>query len=93
MPREAKLFDEANGSVLEGYLLLRKSGANIPPNWIDRASESRRKLHKQVASILKKGDLTGLATLREWERRYEKECFYYGIRTLLELERKGRTKC
>jgi len=31
----------------------------------------------------------GKSTLREWEKRYNKECFYYGLRVLLELGRKG----
>jgi hypothetical protein len=92
MPREANLFEVAKGSVLEGYFLLRERGANIPPMWIDRASKSRRSLHKELARILKKNDLKGLPLLRNWEERYKKECFYYGIRVLLELDRKGKTR-
>ena len=92
MPREAKLFEEANGSVLEGYFLIKERGANIPPMWIDRASDSRRRLHKDVARVLQGNKLDELSTLRLWEERYRKECFYYGIRALLELERKGKTK-
>jgi len=92
MPRKAELFEEVNGSVLEGYLLLRESGANIPPAWITRASQSRRNLHKGVAHVLQKGELDGLLKLRQWEERYKKECFYRGIRALLELKREGKTK-
>lgn len=92
MPRKAELFERANGSVLQGYRLIRKRGANIPPMWIDRASESRCGLHQEVARILQKGGRKGLTTLRKWEERYEKECFYYGLRVLLELERKGKTR-
>ena len=46
MPREATLFDSADGSVLKGYRLLQRGGANIPPMWIQRASQSRCRLHK-----------------------------------------------
>ncbi len=92
MTRKARLFEEVKGSVLEGYLLLRESGANIPPTWITRASESRRNLHKEVALVLRKGELNGLSKLRQWEERYNKECFYRGIRALLELQRKGKTE-
>src|SRR6267142_2188740 len=42
MPREASLFAETEGSVLEAYLLMKSSGANIPPAWIDRARVSRK---------------------------------------------------
>jgi hypothetical protein len=31
------------------------------------------------------------ALLREWEVAYQKQCFYYGIRALLEIGRKGKT--
>jgi hypothetical protein len=92
LSRVPRLFEESNGSVLEGYLILREGGKNIPPTWIERTSKSRHSLHKEVARILKKGDLNGLATLRQWEEHYEKECFYRGIRALLELQRKGKTK-
>ena len=92
MPREASLFDETSGSPLEAYLLLRRNGGNIPPAWIDRASESRKKREKELASALKKNSLDALDLLRDWETAYRKECFYYGIRALMELQRKGKTR-
>lgn len=92
MPREASLFEAAGGSVVEGYLLLKQEGGNIPPMWIRRSHESRVNAQKEVATALRKGGLTDIVKLREWELRYRKECFYYGLRALLELERKGRTK-
>ncbi|MEW6543693.1 MAG: hypothetical protein AB1411_08780 [Nitrospirota bacterium] len=93
MPRQAKLFEQADGSVLKGYRLIRRRGANIPPMWIERATESRRRLHGDVARALQRGRGKGaLGTLRAWEERYRKECFYYGLRVLLELERRGKTK-
>jgi hypothetical protein len=92
MPREATLFESADGSVLKGYRLLQRGGANIPPMWIQRASESRCRLHKDVAQALRRKSKAGQRTLKEWEKRYSKECFYYGLRVLLELGRKGKTR-
>lgn len=94
MPREAELFENARGSVVEGYLLLKQSGGNIPRSWIDRAQESRRKRHRDVVRALKNkeyGLAEGIRTLRDWELAFEKESFYRGIRILMELERKGKT--
>jgi len=92
MSRKAELFAAAGGSVLRGYRLLQRGGANIPPMWIARASQSRCRLHKDVAQALRRKSKAGLSTLREWEKRYNKECFYYGLRVLLELARKGKTR-
>jgi hypothetical protein len=92
MAREASLFDSAKGSVLRGYRLIMKGGANIPPMWIKRASQSRCRLHKDVAHALHRKSKAGQSALKEWEKRYHKECFYYGLRVLLELGRKGRTR-
>ncbi len=92
MPREASLFDETQGSALEAYLLLREDGGNIPPAWIDRANASRKNREKALGKALKDNSLDALALLRDWELAYRKECFYYGIRVLMELERSGKTK-
>jgi hypothetical protein len=93
MAREATLFDEANGSPLRGYLLMKSRGsANIPPAWIDRSFESRKGREKDVAAAFKSGGVADVMTLEDWEIAYRKECFYYGIRVLLELERKGKSK-
>ena len=90
MPREATLFEESGGSVLRAYLLLKNGGsANIPPNWIERAKESRKNREKDVASSLKSGRVKDILRLEEWELSYRKECFYRGLRVLLELEREG----
>lgn len=92
MPREASLFDETDGSALEAYLLLRQDGGNIPPAWIDRARASRKNREKALAQALEKNSLDALPLLRDWEVAYRKECFYYGIRALMELQRSGKTK-
>lgn len=93
MPREAGLFEASQGSVVRAYLLLKQNGsANIPPAWIDRARLSRKGREKELATVLKKGRITDYPSLENWELRYRKECFYHGLRALLELERKGKTK-
>jgi hypothetical protein len=91
MAREAGLFENAQGDPLRGYILLKQNGGNIPPNWIDRARESRKRSHKSVARILKSGGVADITVLEEWDLAYRKECFYNGIRCLMELERNGRT--
>jgi len=93
MPREAGLFEESGGSPLKAYLLLKQGGsANIPPNWIDRSYDSRKNREASVAKTLKKGRIQDFPILEDWELAYRKECFYYGIRILLELEWQGKTK-
>ncbi len=92
MPREAGLFDETGGSALEGYLLLKRDGGNIPPMWIKRARLSRKRREKELAATLKKKSLDAVYLLRDWELAYRKECFYHGIRVLMELERAGQSK-
>lgn len=92
MPREASLFDEAGGSVVRGYILMKQQGGgNIPPMWIERSADSRRNRHEQVAEALQNGGIAAVTVLEDWELAYRKECFYYGIRCLLELERSGTT--
>lgn len=92
MPREASLFDETDGSALEAYLLLHQDGGNIPPSWIDRARTSRKNREKALAQALGENSLDALPLLKDWELAYRKECFYHGIRALMELQRSGKTK-
>jgi hypothetical protein len=92
MPREASLFDQSGGSVLRAYILLKNDGsANIPPNWIERARESRKNREGNVATLLKAGKIKDIQAVEEWELAYRKECFYRGLRVLLELERSGHS--
>lgn len=91
MPREATLFDEAQGSPVRGYLLMKQSGGNVSPSWVDRAQKSRKSREKVVSEALKSGRVWEVTSLEEWELVYRKECFYRGIRALFELERKGKT--
>lgn len=92
MPREAQLFEQTKGSILQAYLLLKENpGANIPYSWYERAAESRKKMHKEISKALKTNSLTDYYKIKEFETKYNKECFYYGLRLLLELERNKST--
>jgi len=90
MPREAGLFESAGGNALRGYLLLKQSGANVPPMWITRAENSRKNRQKRVTNVLRKGTVSDIVDLEDWDLAYRKECFYRGIRILFDLERKGK---
>jgi hypothetical protein len=92
MPREAGLFEQTNGSALEAFLLLRQEGRNIPPAWIERSRASRKNREKKLAKALRGQSLEAVYLLRDWELAYRKECFYTGIRVLMELERAGKSK-
>jgi hypothetical protein len=92
MPREATLFEDSDGSVVEAFLLLRAEGKNIPPAWIDRARNSRKHREERLAELLGENSLDALQALRDWELAYRKECFYYGLRALFELQRQGATR-
>lgn len=93
MPREAALFEMSGGSPLRAYLLLKTEGsANIPPNWIERAHKSRKSREQEIARLLQKGKPKDILALEDWELAYRKECFYRGLRVLLELERQGKSK-
>jgi hypothetical protein len=93
MPRTATLFEDSGGSAVRAYLLLKASGsANVPPNWIERSRKARKNREANIANIMKKGRVQDFPSLEEWEIAYRKECFYRGIRVLLELERNGSSK-
>ena len=92
MARKAELFERVGGSVVRGYILIKQGGKNISPSWYERAYESRKNRQKKVAKVLSEGGVTDLLTLEDWELAYQKECFYYGIRALIELEREGKTR-
>lgn len=92
MPREAGLFEAADGNIVDAYLILRKEGKNIPPNWIERARCSHKSSEKDLGRALKAGRLDAVTMMWDWHTAFRKECFYHGLRALMEMERKGRTK-
>ena len=106
MPREAKLFDSANGSPSRALFKLQ---GNIPPNWIARSRRARKNLEPDLVAAMRKvrrlrksrpkalatikaaqQELTAL--LKAWEVAYRKESFYNGLRALLEISRDGETR-
>jgi hypothetical protein len=106
MPREAKLFESANGSPARALFKLQ---GNIPPNWIARARRSRKSFEPELVAAMRKvrrlrksrpnaqatikaaqQELTVL--LKTWEVAYRKEVFYNGLRALLEISRDGETR-
>ena len=106
MPREARLFESAQGSPARALLKLR---ANIPPNWILRARRSRKSLEPDLIRTMKKvqnlrkrrpkaratiraAERELRAALRAWEVAYQKESFYNGLRALLEVTRDGKSR-
>ena len=64
----------------------------MPARWIERASETRKNKKELVAKVLKEDSLDALDVLREWELAYRKECFWPGIRALMDLQRTGKTE-
>ena len=92
MPREATLFESTGGNLFLAYLALREEGANIPPNWIKRSHVTRKNREKEMAKQLKAGTLDAANLIRAWDVAYRKECFYRGLRALLEIQRQGKTK-
>lgn len=92
MAREPWLFNSTSGNIFLAYLTVKEEHMNIPPNWIKRSRLSRKAREAELANRLKAGKLDAANFIREWEVLYKKECFYRGLRALLELERDGRTK-
>jgi hypothetical protein len=92
MPREASLFEQTRGNVIDAFFLLRAESKNIPPAWIDRSRASRKNREKELGKLLKNGELDAMNHIQDWHIAFQKECFYYGLRVLMELERKGKTK-
>jgi hypothetical protein len=85
MPTDLALFDSTGGNLFLAYLLLRERHANIPPNWIKRYHVGRKKREREMAKELKAGKLDAANFIRAWDIAYRKECFYRGLRALLEI--------
>jgi hypothetical protein len=75
MPREAELFEISNGSAADAFWALMEQGSNMPPNWSERARQSRKAKEKELAKKLKSGELSMVMLVKEWETYYRKECF------------------
>jgi hypothetical protein len=104
MPREANLFRITGGSPARALRRVanippswiararktRKAREPEVAKAILKASRLRRRRPNARAAI-RTAETELRAALREWEIAYQKQCFYYGIRALLELGRKGKT--
>jgi hypothetical protein len=91
MPRGASLFELTNGDVVKAYFEIKKNGSNIPPMWIERAKQSRKSREIDLGKKLKANKLDAVTLLNDWNDSYKKECFYRGLRILLELQREGKS--
>jgi hypothetical protein len=104
MPREANLFRITGGSPARALKRVanippswiaraRKARKSREPEvakaMVKAARLRRRRPNARAAIRDAETELRGV--LREWEVAYQKQCFYYGIRALLELGRKGKT--
>jgi hypothetical protein len=106
MPRKARLFESAKGSPVNGFLRLKanlppnwiersRASRKALESEVLRSVRKMKQLRltRPNARVTIKGAKKAMhAALRRWQTAYQKECFYYGIRVLLELERYGETK-
>jgi hypothetical protein len=104
MPREANLFRITGGSPVRALRRVanipprwidraRKSRKALEPNLAKAfvKAERIRRRRPNARAAIRRVEMEMRGVLREWEVAYQKECFYYGIRALLELGRKGKT--
>jgi len=106
MPREAKLFSSSAGSAVRGFLKFRAnipprwiknartSRKRVEPEIVRnlRTLKQLRKNRPHARVAIKDARKELKAVLQRWEVAYNKESFYRGIRTLLELQRSGSSK-
>jgi hypothetical protein len=106
MAREAKLFDRNKGSPAKAivgftgnlppnWIERAQASRKDREPAIAKAGQELRQLRKKrpnARATIKAADVVFRHTLREWELAYRKECFYRGIRALLELQRDGNTR-
>src|SRR5688572_612718 len=106
MAREAKLFNATSGSASRGFTRLvgnlppswitraKRSRKALEPDVLKsiRKVKRLRSTRPNARATIKAAEKELRSVLGEWETAYRKECFYYGIRALLELQRKGSTR-
>lgn len=106
MAREARLFNAASGFPSKGFVRLtgnvppswiaraKKSRKALEPDVFKllRKVKRLRSARPNARATIKGAERELRAALHQWETAYQKECFYYGIRALLELQRKGKTR-
>ena len=106
MPREARLFERYHGAPTKAFLKLTANIPPNWIDRARKARKSREddlvkamhRLHDlqenrpRAAAAIKAAKLSLKVLLKDWETSYQKECFYYGLRVLLELSREGKSK-
>jgi hypothetical protein len=106
VPREAKLFNASDGSAAKGFLRLSgnippswidretKSRKQREPAVLAALHHLKRlrKRRPNARATIRAAQKELRRALREWDTAYRKQCFYYGIRALLELDRRGKTR-
>jgi hypothetical protein len=106
MPREAKLFESARESPARALFKLqgnippnwiaraRRSRKGLEPDLVAsmRKLQRLRKTRPNAQATINAADQELKMLLKAWELAYRKECFYNGLRALLEISRDGETR-
>jgi hypothetical protein len=92
MAREPKFFNDSKGDVIYGFLLGQRNNFNISDNFIERATQSRMARQKLLKKAMQAKDQESYDLIKDWCESFKKECFYYGVKVLQDLQRTGKTK-
>jgi hypothetical protein len=106
MPREAKLFERFKGSPAKalGKITanippnwIERSRDARKSREVDLADAMRRLKGLRIdrpraTAAIKASNAEVKVLLQDWQTSYEKECFYNGLRILLELGRDGKSE-
>jgi|APFre7841882630_1041343.scaffolds.fasta_scaffold06308_4 hypothetical protein len=106
MPREAKLFERFKGSPakalpkitanippnwIDRARVARKSREADLAKAMQRLQDLRDNRPRATAAI-RASQAEVKVLLQDWQTSYQKECFYNGLRILLELSRDGKSE-
>jgi hypothetical protein len=106
MPREAKLFDRFKGSpakalpkitvnIPPNWLERARTARKRREEDLGRAMQKLQDLQRdrpRALVAIKAAQAELRILLEDWELSYQKECFYNGLRILLELSREGKSE-
>jgi hypothetical protein len=105
MPREARLFESTKGSPVRALLKFqvnippnwiaraRRSRKSLEPDVATSMKKLLRLRKKRPGAhaTIKSAEEELKVLLKAWEVAYQKESFYNGLRTLLEISRNGES--
>lgn len=97
MSEEKTLFESMNGNIVKAFIEMSSQGKRIGRQFLVNSKASRLKRQSELAKLFNKKHLTKKeviafnALLEEWEEMFKRECFYHGIRCLMELNWYGKT--